>query len=832
MKDQLKTAIDQILLEILQENPDTVSDKDGTTLAYYQQGPAVAFIGIKDPDTGEIEFLTKDTRGTTRAAYHSDLGNYSNYAFRGRVWTDLKICSFYQPENVVMPFSKDIEGFFNRLGIDIKTIGFEFGDSAETKGLVKWPGNTSNRPQIKISPDIEKKINDLMPKFHLASGDEKERLRKELDALYKQAGVENAKEAEFLAYVKDIGKKFSPYEKGGGSLAGYRHGRGINEKKVRIYNHDLCPDVWVDKNTIDPELRNHLLKIATDFFKDADLNVQYSDILLLGSAANYNWTPESDLDVHILVDSDLIKIHPEQAQKFFYALSKKWNLEHDIKMKGHKVEIYLQDTHEKNAAEAVYSILRSEWVKRPCPEKITVDKAGIQKKYSMWVERINDAIKSEDDKKMKAVVEGLHDARQAGLTKAGEFSTENLVFKILRSRGFVKKLKDAETTTYDKKMAVNEQDYIGTTYLGVVKAQPTSNAHKKIHNDSGMISGINSENWRYISKKNTVLWNTEPTEEHKQLVTAWLEKQGISNPIHKVMYTYNEGFDPLSVGPNPEATEGNSNADFYKNHIKQMRQMEEVGMKNLKSRHPQVSVMHYGNEFEKLTLDNLKALRDKATRFYQAAKSKHDEAEMENSKAWFVAVSQEMKRRLDYINKPTLNENGGGAGGASFVGGYGTGKRKDDRLAIHNGDGSLRRWQIRSKDAPKTPKMPGMKEIADAINREAEELVKEALSEMFSFQDTTLNETIKELKTDLLLESPQVKTLKANKKPLTDEERSQVMQAKAVWHHSPSGEETPAVWKAMVKGKTWYCCNTHRAIQINPTLKGAIKAFEFIKTTA
>ena len=84
----------------------------------------------------------------------------------------------------------------------------------------------------------------------------------------------------------------------------------------------------------------------------------------------------------------------------------------------------------------------------------------------------------------------------------------------------------------------------------------------------------------------------------------------------------------------------------------------------------------------------------------------------------------------------------------------------------------------------------------------------------------------------VVLAAPELKTLKDNKKKLTPEERDAVMKAGAVWHHGPDGEKTPAVWKAEVKGKTWYGCNTHRAYRVAPTLKGAIKEFEFIKTTA
>jgi hypothetical protein len=79
---------------------------------------------------------------------------------------------------------------------------------------------------------------------------------------------------------------------------------------------------------------------------------------------------------------------------------------------------------------------------------------------------------------------------------------------------------------------------------------------------------------------------------------------------------------------------------------------------------------------------------------------------------------------------------------------------------------------------------------------------------------------------------PELATLKKNRKPLTPEERAEVMKRKAVWHHGPKGEESPGVWKAVVDGKTWYASNTHRAYSVRPTLRGAISRFAFIKSTA
>ncbi len=84
------------------------------------------------------------------------------------------------------------------------------------------------------------------------------------------------------------------------------------------------------------------------------------------------------------------------------------------------------------------------------------------------------------------------------------------------------------------------------------------------------------------------------------------------------------------------------------------------------------------------------------------------------------------------------------------------------------------------------------------------------------------------------LESVNFDKLKKNKIPLTDEERSEVMKADAIWHHGPNGEKTPAVWKSKKSdGSIVYITNTHRACAIKDTLKGAINAYhKSIKGTA
>lgn len=81
--------------------------------------------------------------------------------------------------------------------------------------------------------------------------------------------------------------------------------------------------------------------------------------------------------------------------------------------------------------------------------------------------------------------------------------------------------------------------------------------------------------------------------------------------------------------------------------------------------------------------------------------------------------------------------------------------------------------------------------------------------------------------------SPKWPVFKRNRVPLEPEERALVMKRKAVWRFSPKNVPTSAVSKSVVDGKTWYETHTHRAMDMAPTLKGAIRRYhDFIKGTA
>ena len=224
--------------------------------------------------------------------------------------------------------------------------------------------------------------------------------------------------------------------------------------KVRIYNDILNPNVW-DGLKLKPEIKEKLLQIGKDFYTDTETDAPLKDILFVGSLANFNWSDTSDFDVHVVIDFKDVDENVELVEKLVNALKSKWNDEHDIHLKGHNVEVYIQDVTKENRSSGVYSLIQDKWLTEPQKENVEVDKEKIQQKYNDYVRKINSGIKAQDIEKLKTIVKDVYDMRQAGLDKSGELSTENLVFKILRSRNYIEKLKTEINKLYDKAQSLN-----------------------------------------------------------------------------------------------------------------------------------------------------------------------------------------------------------------------------------------------------------------------------------------------------------------------------------------------------------------------------------------
>lgn len=215
-----------------------------------------------------------------------------------------------------------------------------------------------------------------------------------------------------------------------------------NLDELNIEFHDnLNPLLWRNKQLL-PEVRAKLLKIAEDFQKSLgieDLDVQ--DIVFTGSNAAYSYTPVSDIDLHLVVDlpeADRSAIYRElfDAKKFQY------NAQHDFKIKGYDVELYVESTDQPAFSLGVYSVLHDDWVKVPSRKRANFDAAETQVKFNRLRNLIDLAVRTGDSDLAQKLRLAIRRYRQAGLEATGEFGPENLAFKAVRASGDLERLFD------------------------------------------------------------------------------------------------------------------------------------------------------------------------------------------------------------------------------------------------------------------------------------------------------------------------------------------------------------------------------------------------------
>ena len=197
------------------------------------------------------------------------------------------------------------------------------------------------------------------------------------------------------------------------------------------HHHELNPVIWNDK-AMRPEVRHQLLKIAKNFVEFLEVpNLKLKDVTLSGSSAGYNYSDYSDMDLHLVVNSD----------ELFTAQKIQYNNTYDLKIRGIPVELYVQPVSQKHHSAGIYSVLDNKWITEPVHEEPTVDPKDIKSKARSYAGKINSALRSQNLAQCKETMEELKRLRKAGLEAGGEQSVENLAFKLLRARGQIEKLR-------------------------------------------------------------------------------------------------------------------------------------------------------------------------------------------------------------------------------------------------------------------------------------------------------------------------------------------------------------------------------------------------------
>tara|TARA_B100000575_G_scaffold294441_1_gene310409 strand:- start:515 stop:1456 length:942 start_codon:yes stop_codon:yes gene_type:complete len=292
--------------------------------------------------------------------------------------------------------------------------------------------------------------------FKSAAQKRYKRLRRKNDIYSTKAGHKNLKSGSpFTGKVQRAGTSRLRFE-------GMEEAIDSSALKSFEVNDTFDPDIWEDE-VLKPEIRENLLKIAKDFLIDLPFDLEPKDITLTGSLANYNWSKYSDIDLHIIVDFTEVDDNMELVKEFFRQLQTNWNNRHDILIKGYEVEIYFQDSNEAHISTGVYSVQNNEWLVKPTPESVSIDYANVKKKAQDISDRIDHIAKMMTDEEGDAVLDAIdrlkakvRDMRKTGLEGAGQYSVENLAFKVLRRSEELGRLSDLKAKAYDELMSIEQ----------------------------------------------------------------------------------------------------------------------------------------------------------------------------------------------------------------------------------------------------------------------------------------------------------------------------------------------------------------------------------------
>lgn len=190
-------------------------------------------------------------------------------------------------------------------------------------------------------------------------------------------------------------------------------------------------------------VRLKLLKTALSFYQFLELDhLIVSEIILTGSNAAYNYTRLSDIDVHLIVNFARTQC-PNLADNFFNTKRALWNQTYHTSIYNHPVELYVEDKAKPVTANGIFSLLHNHWIKHPERTAPLPDDTAVEQKADAYADEI-DALLAGDPNidTINEMLDRLRTLRQNGLMAGGEFSVENLAFKMLRSQGYLQRLYD------------------------------------------------------------------------------------------------------------------------------------------------------------------------------------------------------------------------------------------------------------------------------------------------------------------------------------------------------------------------------------------------------
>jgi predicted nucleotidyltransferase len=235
-----------------------------------------------------------------------------------------------------------------------------------------------------------------------------------------------------------------------------------------IEKHEsLNSKLFTKDELLKDKVRDKMLEIVDTFLadlKEQDIKIKVDDILFIGSNASYNYTKDSDIDLHIIANTKTVEYPTELGAALYSAYRSLFNKSLDITIYDIPLELFVETEDSARVSNGVYSVKKNKWVKKPVQEDIPdYDKDALDKLVSEWEDKCKKLIddikadKLDDEKKVVKMLEDIYDKlRKKGVAK-GEYSIENLTFKELRNKGYLDQLKEYRNELTSKRLSLEEK---------------------------------------------------------------------------------------------------------------------------------------------------------------------------------------------------------------------------------------------------------------------------------------------------------------------------------------------------------------------------------------
>lgn len=214
---------------------------------------------------------------------------------------------------------------------------------------------------------------------------------------------------------------------------------------------ELNPKLF-ENNMLKPDVLEALRRIAEEFLNsinnDIEKDIIPADIRLVGSNAGFDFNDDSDIDLHIVVNFDHYSCDPPLLQAALNIERINWNSQYNITVKQLPVELYVEDIKSSTNSNGIYSVSQNRWIKFPEDEIASSEyfkNADIIDYSDKWITLIELAINNTDKYSLdycQRLLDRIYMMRKNGIETYGRLSKGNIIFKLVRARGYLDKLKE------------------------------------------------------------------------------------------------------------------------------------------------------------------------------------------------------------------------------------------------------------------------------------------------------------------------------------------------------------------------------------------------------